>query len=301
MKRLVPLLIAVLSACASPRETPLTEEDHKAIAEKLMLKIYDQAMDGFHDVKADSIVPAAGVVPAAFPPDSHETPTVRTLTDALHRRAACMDVHAENMGNAYTIGYKRRDSCGRNEPVVQFLQGPLEETRNQFDFAIDGEGLFKVTLSDSCIAYTRGGTFKIDAAGHLITTEGYLIDPQITIPSNAIEIRVDQKGNVFIVDPAAPDTLTQCGQMQLSRFVNPQRLETFRDTYFFQTADSGTPTDGTPGVKAQGFGSVRQGFVETSNVDMMRESIDMIQDIRAYKHLKGLLLKALDAGPMPEK
>jgi flagellar basal-body rod protein FlgG len=162
-------------------------------------------------------------------------------------------------------------------------QGALEATERQLDFAVDGEGFFRVQLPGGQIAFTRAGNFQLDAQGNLVTNEGYLLDPQFTVPQDATGIIVDVTGRFFVVTAANPETPTEIGQFQLARFVNPSGLEAIGDNLYIQSAASGNPIDGQAGDRNQGFGVIRQGFLEESNVDVVGELVDLIQTQRAFE------------------
>lgn len=172
-----------------------------------------------------------------------------------------------------------------------FDSGSLERTDRQLDIAIDGEGFFRLQLPDNTIAYTRAGVFNRDSQGNLVTPQGYLLNPQITVPQNITGIMIDTTGVIQGLDPTQPQTLQQIGQLQLTRFVNPSGLEAFGDNLFRESSASGQPIDGTP---AQGgFGLIRQGFLEESNVDVIKEMVDLIQTQRAFE-INGNSIRAAD-------
>ena len=159
-------------------------------------------------------------------------------------------------------------------------QGNLQQTGNNFDVAINGQGFFQVLLPDGTTGYTRDGSFHLDSTGQLVTSNGFVVQPAITIPGNAITVTVGQDGTVSITQPgtAAP---TQVGQLQTATFTNPAGLQAAGQNIYTETAASGTPTAGTPGTN--GLGVVNQGYVETSNVNVVEELVSMIQTQRAYE------------------
>jgi flagellar basal-body rod protein FlgG len=158
-------------------------------------------------------------------------------------------------------------------------QGSALPTEKQLDVAIRGEGFFRVQLPDGRIGFTRAGSFEIDAEGRMVTPEGYIVDPAITIPQDAQSITINQQGIVQVLQPGqtAP---TDVGQMQLVRFVNKNGLQPIGDNLFLETASSGAPQDGTPG--AEGFGNLLQGHLEQANVNSVTEISDLIAAQRAY-------------------
>lgn len=158
-------------------------------------------------------------------------------------------------------------------------QGNLSPSEKELDIAIRGEGFFRVQLPDGRIAFTRAGSFERDAQGRMVTPEGYVVDPVITIPQNASGLTINQQGTVQVTLPGqtAPSNL---GQMQLTRFVNKSGLEAIGDNLYLETAASGAPQDGTAG--SEGFGSILQGQLEQANVNAVTEISDLIAAQRAY-------------------
>ena len=162
----------------------------------------------------------------------------------------------------------------------QFSQGNLQQTTNTLDVAIKGQGFFQIQMPDGTTGYTRDGSFQTDANGQLVTNNGYVVQPGITIPANAQSVTIAPDGTVSVALPgqAVPQ---QLGQLQLASFVNPAGLEPRGQNLYAETAASGTPNAGAPADN--GFGSLAQGFVETSNVNVVEELITMIQTQRAYE------------------
>ena len=161
-----------------------------------------------------------------------------------------------------------------------FSQGSLQQTTNNLDVAIKGQGFFQIQLPDGSTGYTRDGAFQVDANGQLVTSAGYPVQPGITIPANAQNVSVARDGtvNVSVPGQVAPQAL---GQLQLVSFVNPAGLDPRGGNLFSETAASGTPNAGAPG--ANGLGSLQQGFVEGSNVNVIEELVSMIATQRAYE------------------
>jgi flagellar basal-body rod protein FlgG len=161
-----------------------------------------------------------------------------------------------------------------------FAQGNLQATGNHLDVAIKGAGFFQVQLPDGSTAYTRDGSFQLDANGQIVTAAGHALQPGITVPPNAQSITIAADGTVSVTLPAqaAPQ---QVGQLQVASFVNPAGLEPRGQNLFAETAASGTPTAGTPGT--DGIGSLMQGYVEGSNVNVVEELVAMIATQRAYE------------------
>ncbi len=162
----------------------------------------------------------------------------------------------------------------------QFTQGTLTQTSNNLDLAIQGKGFFQITMPDGTTGYTRDGAFQMDSQGQLVTNNGYLVQPGITVPANATNVTIAQDGTVTATMPGQvqPQNL---GQIQLASFVNPAGLEPKGQNLFAETPASGAPQTGTPTV--QGMGSLSQGFVESSNVNVVQELVTMIQTQRAYE------------------
>jgi flagellar basal-body rod protein FlgG len=158
-------------------------------------------------------------------------------------------------------------------------QGNITMTEKDLDIAIRGEGFFRVTLPDGRTAYTRAGSFERDDQGRIVTPEGYLLDPQLTIPANATGVTINQSGQVSVTIPNQTQP-TELGQMQLARFVNKNGLQPIGDNLFLETASSGTPQLSNPGV--DGSGTLLQRQLETANVNAVTEISDLIAAQRAY-------------------
>ena len=223
-----------------------------------------------------------------------------------------MDVISNNLANVSTSGFKKsravfEDLLYQNirqvgaqtsqqsqspsglqlgtgvKPVATeriFTQGNLQQTGNDKDVAIQGQGFFQILLPDGTTAYTRDGSFQVDSQGQLVTASGYPVQPAITIPANAQSITVGRDGVVSITTPNSTAT-TQVGQIQLSTFINPAGLQAKGENLFVETTASGNPNTNTPGTN--GAGLLSQGYVETSNVNVVEELVSMIQTQRAYE------------------
>jgi flagellar basal-body rod protein FlgG len=161
-----------------------------------------------------------------------------------------------------------------------FTQGNLQQSGRNLDVAIEGNGFFQVSLPDGDTAYTRDGSFKLDPNGQLVTNSGYLVQPGITVPANALSVTIAADGTVAVTVPGqtAPQNL---GQLQLASFTNPGGLDPRGGNLFGETAASGAPNAGNPG--ANGMGALQQGYLETSNVNVVEELVSMIQTQRAYE------------------
>jgi flagellar basal-body rod protein FlgG len=161
-----------------------------------------------------------------------------------------------------------------------FTQGNLTQTGNQLDVAVNGQGFLQVTLPDGTVAYTRDGSLHQDAQGQLVTSSGYPVSPAITIPANAQSVTIGVDGTVSVTQQGQA-AATQVGSLQLANFINPSGLEARGENLYIETAASGTPTANTPGTN--GLGTLKQGYVETSNVNVVEELVNMIQTQRAYE------------------
>jgi flagellar basal-body rod protein FlgG len=223
-----------------------------------------------------------------------------------------MDVIANNLANASTSGFKRSRAVFEDllyqtlrQPGAQtsqqtqlpsglqigtgvrpvateriFTQGNLQQTSNEKDVAIQGGGFFQVLLPDGSTGYTRDGSFQTDSQGQLVTSSGFVIQPAITIPAGAQSLTVGRDGTVSITAVGSTKP-TQVGTLQLSLFINPAGLESRGENLYVETAASGTASSSTPGTN--GAGLLSQGYVETSNVNVAEELVNMIQTQRAYE------------------
>jgi flagellar basal-body rod protein FlgG len=161
-----------------------------------------------------------------------------------------------------------------------FAQGNLQQSSNPLDMAVEGQGFFQIQLPDGTTGYTRDGSFQLDANGQLVTNSGYVVQPGITVPANAQSLTIAKDGTVSAQLPGQ-STVQTLGQLQLASFANPAGLEPRGQNLFAETTASGTPNSGTPG--SDGLGTLQQGFVETSNVNVVEELVAMIQTQRAYE------------------
>lgn len=223
-----------------------------------------------------------------------------------------MDIISNNLANVSTSGFKRQRAVFEDllyqtvrQPGAQsseqttlpsglqigtgvrpvateriHSQGNLEATDNSSDVAINGQGFFQVLLPDGTQAYTRSGAFQVNQNGQLVTAAGYEIQPTINIPSNAIKMTVARDG-VVNVTLANQSTQVQVGQLTLHTFINDTGLESMGENLYLETESSGAPTENTPGLN--GAGLLYQGYIETSNVNVAEELVNMIQVQRAYE------------------
>ncbi|PAF47846.1 flagellar basal-body rod protein FlgG [Helicobacter sp. 12S02634-8] len=161
-----------------------------------------------------------------------------------------------------------------------FSQGSPKETDNNLDVAITGKGFFQIQLPDGSVAYSRSGSFKLDDGGNIVTAEGYMLLPQITVPQDATQINIGTDGTVSVVQ-GNQGTSNVLGQIEIAHFINPAGLHALGDNLYINTNASGDPIVGIAGN--EGLGQLRQGFVELSNVKLVEEMTDLITGQRAYE------------------
>ncbi|MDB6083949.1 MAG: flagellar basal-body rod protein FlgG, partial [Gammaproteobacteria bacterium] len=161
-----------------------------------------------------------------------------------------------------------------------YAQGSVLQTSGYLDMSITGTGFFQITMPDGTLAYTRDGSFSMDAQGNVVTASGYPLSPAITIPSNAQSVTLGTDGTVSVTTAGSPKP-TSLGQIQLASFINVQGLQPMGNNLLVESAASGAPQVGTPGTS--GLGTVVQGSLETSNVNTVTELVNMIQCQRAYE------------------
>ena len=159
-------------------------------------------------------------------------------------------------------------------------QGNIVQTNNSFDIAVQGSGFFQVTHPDGTIVYTRDGSFGLDSSGQLVTQNGYLLDPSVTVPVNALSVTVGSDGTVSALISGS-STPTQIGNITLAQFVNPTGLEAIGQNLYRESGASGAPQIDTPGQN--GAGTLIQGSLESSNVNVVEELVNMIETQRAYE------------------
>ena len=159
-------------------------------------------------------------------------------------------------------------------------QGNIVQTNNPLDIAIEGRGFFQILKPDGSLAYSRDGSFQLDSQGQVVTANGYQLQPTITVPSGATGLTVGEDGVVTVV-AAGATTSTQVGNIQTVDFVNPTGLQAIGKNLFNETASSGSPQVGTPGIN--GLGGLSSGSLESSNVNVVEELVNMIETQRAYE------------------
>lgn len=161
-----------------------------------------------------------------------------------------------------------------------FGSGTLQISEQPLDLAIDGRGFFEVVLPDGNTGYTRDGQFHLDSAGQLVNASGYALQPAITVPNNVTSVTIGEDGTVSATSAGA-NIPTQIGTITLTDFINPAGLQAIGGNVYVETASSGTPQAGT--AAQNGYGSVKQGMLEASNVNVVEELVNMISTQRAYE------------------
>ena len=232
-------------------------------------------------------------------------------------------VIANNLANASTIGFKKSRAvfedllyqnisqpgsrsaqdtempsglmigAGTKVVATQMIhsQGDMLTTDNALDLMIQGEGFFEILLPDGNAAYSRNGQFTMDEEGNFVTPgAGYLLQPQITIPDNALSVIVSQDGEVSVSLPGEPEPAV-VGQINITNFVNPTGLQAVGQNLFIETAVSGAPLEGVPSL--EGFGMIVQGALETSNVNTTEELVNLIESQRVYE-MNSKVISAVD-------
>lgn len=235
-----------------------------------------------------------------------------TSSSGMQAQQLNLDAVANNLANVNTVGFKRTrvdfqdllyqtvrapGTSGSQGAIVPtgiqvghgarpvatqriWSQGDFQQTENPLDLVIEGEGFFQVLRPDGTTVYTRSGAFKKDSTGRLVTSDGFLLQPAITIPADASSLTIAADGTVSVVT-ASSAAAQQVGTIQLARFVNPAGLLAVGRNFFLPTAASGDPQVGTPGT--EGLGTLAQGFLEMSNVRVADEMVAMIVSQRAYE------------------
>lgn len=223
-----------------------------------------------------------------------------------------MDVISNNLANVSTNGFKRSRAVFEDllyqtlrQPGAQssqqtkipsglqlgtgvrpvateriHIQGNLQKTENPLDVAINGRGFLQVLMLDGSTGYTRDGSLQLDEQGQLVTSSGYPIQPSVTIPSDALSVTIAKDGTISVLQPGNA-TPTNVGSLQLASFVNPTGLQSVGENLYLETAASGAPSANSPG--SNGLGTLEQMYVETSNVNVVEEMVNMIQTQRAYE------------------
>jgi len=234
-----------------------------------------------------------------------------TAATGMTAQQMMVDVVTNNLANINTTGFKRSQinfqdllyvaiqepgteiASGLNSPsgleigsgvraastVKVYTSGELQNTNRPLDIAIRGAGFLQVSIPDGTIRYTRDGALQVNANGELVTGTGYLIEPAISVPTDAVSISLEKDGGVNVTDVSGSQSVV--GTLQLARFANPAGLSSEGDNLLAETEASGTPTTGIPGQN--GFGSIQSGFLEKSNVQMVTELVNLITAQRAFE------------------
>ncbi len=200
--------------------------------------------------------------------------------DLLYEHVSRVGTQTSAQGNILPVGIELGGGVRTVGTPRVMTQGTLLPTGNTFDVAIRGEGLFKIVMPDGTFTYTRDGSFQMDAQGRIVTPQGNVVQPGITVPPNSTSIAINTQGQVSAV-VAGSVTPTVLGQITLTRFVNKSGLQAIGDNLFVETPASGTPQDGAPG--SDGLGDLQQGNLEQANVEAVTEISDLISAQRAYE------------------
>ncbi len=171
-----------------------------------------------------------------------------------------------------------------------FTSGDFQQTKNELDMAVEGDGFFQVLQPNGEIAYTRAGTFKLDSDGKVVTSDGYSVQPEMSIPEDAVSVSIGSDGTVSVLQAGETDP-SEIGNIELAKFLNPGGLNSIGKNLYLPTKASGDVITGTPGE--DGFGTIAQGFVEMSNVNVVEEMVHMIAAQRAYE-INSKAIKAAD-------
>ena len=237
---------------------------------------------------------------------------LRTAATGMKAQEVRVDVIANNLANVNTAGFKKTQAQfqdllyqtlrpagiaefqGQVVPTEMqvghgvklsstqkvFTQGELQKTQNDLDLAINGDGFFQIQQPDGTIAYTRDGIFEISQDGILVTTDGLMLQPQITIPANAMKLSVGADGNVNVLLPQQVQP-QNVGRIELARFINPAGLRNIGNNLYLETVSSNPPLLGNPAENE--FGRIEQGYIEYSNVSVVDELVDLITAQRVYE------------------
>ena len=200
--------------------------------------------------------------------------------DLLYEHVRRVGSQTSDQGNLLPAGIELGSGVKAVGTPRLMTQGSIAQTGKDFDVAIRGDGFFKIALPDGRTAYTRDGSFELDSQGRIVTAQGNLVQPGITVPQNASGITINAQGQVSVTTPGSTSS-TAVGQIELSSFINKSGLQAIGDNLFVETPASGTPQSGTPGV--EGFGDLQQGSLEQANVEAVSEITDLIAAQRAYE------------------
>ena len=248
-------------------------------------------------------------------------PALKTAASGMQAQQMNIDTIANNLANVNTVGYRKsraefadllyqnlRAAGSQSSPSTRvpagiqlglgvrltavqklFHQGSIRPTQNTFDMAVQGNGFFQVLLPDGQFAYTRAGNFTANESGQLVTPDGYPLQPQISIPAEAEAVTIEQDGTISVLQQGQTNSL---GNIQLATFINPAGLQARGSNLFSETTASGAANLGTPGQNQ--FGTILQGYQESSNVNLVEEMVDMILAQRSYE-VNSKSIKTADA------
>jgi len=199
--------------------------------------------------------------------------------DLLYQNLRLMGTLSPN-GNQVPTGAQL--GLGVKTAAIQkvFVPGDFVNTQNPLDVAVQGDGFFQITLPNGSIGYTRAGSFKLDNAGQIVTSDGLLMQPAVTVPPNALSVSIDPQGTVSATQPGTPQPAV-LGTIQLATFQNSSGLQAMGSTLFLESGSSGPPIVGTPGLDNRG--TLVQGFLEMSNVSVVEEMVQLITAQRAFE------------------
>jgi flagellar basal-body rod protein FlgG len=200
--------------------------------------------------------------------------------DLLYDHVSRIGTQTSAQGNILPVGIDLGSGVKTVGTPRLMTQGTLTQTSGSLDLAVRGDGFFKVQLPDGTYAYTRDGSFQMDAQGRIVTAQGNVVQPAITIPANSSGLTINAQGQVSVI-PQGTTTPTVLGQMTLTRFINQAGLLSVGDNMYQETPASGTPQDGLPST--DGAGDLQQGNLEQSNVDSVTEITNLIAAQRAYE------------------
>jgi flagellar basal-body rod protein FlgG len=200
--------------------------------------------------------------------------------DLLYEHVRQVGTQTSSQGNILPVGIELGTGVKTVGTPRLMTQGNLASTSNSLDLAIRGDGFFKILMPDGTFAYSRDGSFNLDSQGRVVTANGNLVQPGITIPANASSITINQQGQVSVTVPGAtaPNVV---GQLTLTRFINEAGLQAIGDNLLVETPASGPPQDGNP--NENGYGNLQQGNLEQSNVDAVVEMTNLITAQRSYE------------------
>jgi flagellar basal-body rod protein FlgG len=200
--------------------------------------------------------------------------------DLLYEHVRRVGTQTSDQGNQLPVGVELGAGVKTVGTPRLMTQGSLVQTGKDYDVAIRGEGFFQITLPDGRTAYTRDGSFELDSQGRLVTVQGNVVNPGLTIPANATGVTISAGGQVSATLPGST-TPTAIGQIQLAMFINKAGLQGVGDNLYLETPASGTPQTGNPNSDA--FGNLQQGNLEQANVEAVSEISDLIAAQRAYE------------------